>query len=213
MQADVVLDTAGEVVIAPKPGTRPTVIVPKPETREPDTVDAAVSGRQPRPDYIWRYEPTPADKEDALATQKEGGDLPTEFTNVAPRDAPVLIFPKWDFPRYQLRVSQKWEGTVRSVGPEGFDARLVDLTNLDSPQEEATFLLDDVSESDLKLVEPGAVFYWSIGVERNVFGQIQRVSRIRFRRLPRLSAREFQSSRNEAKDWGWMLDDAGRQGT
>ena len=93
---------------------------------------------------------------------------------------------------------QEWEGAVVQISTDSFLARLVDLTQ-QNPDEEADFLLDDVSDEDRKLVAPGAVFYWCIGY-RVRKGQRSRTSEIRFRRLPAWTEREVEESKHKAAE-------------
>lgn len=84
---------------------------------------------------------------------------------------------------YRFELLQQWEGTVGDMRGDEFDATIADLTEPSRPEEHATFPLEEVSEGDLKLVGPGAVFRWSIGY-RTRNGQKERVSNISFLRLP-----------------------------
>jgi hypothetical protein len=61
-----------------------------------------------------------------------------------------------------------------------------------------TFELDEVSPEDKKLVQPGASFYWTIGVERSPAGQIQNIDRVMFRRLPGWRASSVRDAEREA---------------
>lgn len=96
-------------------------------------------------------------------------------------------------------VRQKWEGVVLEVNAESFSVRLFDLSS-DERDEEAELDLSEVSREDLKLVEPGAVFYWSIGYYTTGDGQVQRTSQIRFRRLPAWSKSELERAEVRAKE-------------
>ena len=57
---------------------------------------------------------------------------------------------------------QLWEGTIIEVRGDEFTATLADLTDPKMPEETAVFDLDELSEFDVPLAEPGAVFYWNI---------------------------------------------------
>jgi hypothetical protein len=97
-----------------------------------------------------------------------------------------------------LEVRQQWEGTVEEVAGDEIVARLRDLTNPGNSDERATFSWDDVADADHSLVSSGAVFYWSIGYERTVFGQKSAKSSIRFRRLPAWTKSEVAAVHREA---------------
>jgi len=100
-------------------------------------------------------------------------------------------------PRLRRTVTeplQEWEGVVTWVKAEAFGARLTDLTE-PGPDEEAEFGLGELSEGDRPLLEPGAVFYWTMARRVRETGQVENLSFIRFRRLPAWTRRE----RNEAE--------------
>ncbi|MEQ1794794.1 MAG: hypothetical protein ABL970_11435 [Nitrospira sp.] len=91
---------------------------------------------------------------------------------------------------------QKWECTVLEVKEDAFTARLIDQTG-SNPDEEAEFSLDEVDTEDRDLVEAGAVFYWSIGYRDRPSGR-ERISTIRFRRLPVWTPKELRIAAQEA---------------
>lgn len=94
---------------------------------------------------------------------------------------------------------QRWEGTVIECTEETFFARLHDLSS-DGPDEEVELLMGDVPDEDRPLVEPGAVFYWSIGHLIKPSGERPRISNLRFRRLPVWSASELKAAGERAED-------------
>lgn len=116
--------------------------------------------------------------------------------------APVFV----DWPVIQNRFIelQKWEGTVIQVFKESYTARLIDLTE-ERPDEEAEFSFDEIHDEDIPLVEPGAIFYWSIGYPV-IRGQRFRASVIRFRRLPKWSEEEIITAAEEAEYLEMLLD-------
>lgn len=85
---------------------------------------------------------------------------------------------------YTFHLSQQWEGTVTELGEGEFTAELRDLTDPTNYREEAAFGLDDVSPDDRSLLALGAVFRWSIGYRTSATGQRERVSQLRFVRIP-----------------------------
>lgn len=91
---------------------------------------------------------------------------------------------------------QKWECTVLNISHDSFTARLIDLTG-NGPDEEAEFSRDEVDPEDIDLLETGAVFYWNIGYRDRASGR-ERISTIRFRRLPVWTADELKIARQEA---------------
>lgn len=82
-------------------------------------------------------------------------------------------------------------GKVRSVDFEKH-VFLADVTNSKNPYEcySAKFDLDEISSSDIELVQPGALFYWLVGKEISN-GTERNISQIRFRRMASLSKRQL----------------------
>lgn len=105
---------------------------------------------------------------------------------------------------------QKWDGVVIEVREDAFIARLYDKT-ADSPEEEAEILISDISDDDLPLLTPGAVFYLSLGYIIKNTGQKLRGPVIKFRRLPawtRRELKEIEERANERKALiGWESDE------
>ena len=82
------------------------------------------------------------------------------------------------------------------VGEDTFLARLTPIVG-EGPDQEAEIYLDEVDEEERSLIEPGAVFYWSIGYLDTPSGR-KRQSVIRLRRLPAWTRRELEAARVEA---------------
>jgi hypothetical protein len=97
-----------------------------------------------------------------------------------------------------FEMHQHYEGIVveKQVG-NNFTAELSDLTNEENPKEVADISFEEISEDDHHLIRPGAVFYWSIGIERSKGGQVRRVSEIRLRRLPLRTTSVFERAIEE----------------
>ncbi|MEW6277333.1 MAG: hypothetical protein AB1758_01840 [Candidatus Eremiobacterota bacterium] len=94
-------------------------------------------------------------------------------------------------PRYSCEKS--WEGTVLSIQPDGFSARLCEPGG--APDLEAAFTLEEVAPDDLELVQPGAIFYWNLGYRDSPSGERERFSMLRFRRLPTWTESELRRAR------------------
>jgi hypothetical protein len=118
------------------------------------------------------------------------------------RDA-VLQLPCLPPAREFFKALQKWEGYVLDVTEDSFRARLVTIEG-EGPPQEVEIPLEELVPEDRKLVEPGAVFYWSIGYLDRPSGRL-RTSLIRFRRLPAWSSRELEKARTEAEKLGALL--------
>jgi hypothetical protein len=102
-----------------------------------------------------------------------------------------------------LRVMQKWEGTLIEVSGDLCVAHIRDLIDENQPVEEITFNIEEVSRSDLQFVITGAVFYWRIGYIDEVNGQRRRTSDFSFRRLPQWREKDIETIK---KDVSSMLD-------
>lgn len=83
-----------------------------------------------------------------------------------------------------LQPHQLFEGTVTDVADDFFWATLTDKTTPSNPDENVKFDCHELSLEDRGLVSRGSVFYWIIGKERTVGGQIKNISIVQFRRVP-----------------------------
>lgn len=101
-----------------------------------------------------------------------------------PRSLVVVPPPPHPAP-HEFRLLQQWSGTVTVLRQTDFEADLVDMTDRDQPLEEAVFDVEEVSPGDRELLTTGAVFRWSIGYRTSLDGQRERVSHLRFVRIPR----------------------------
>ena len=100
-----------------------------------------------------------------------------------------------------LVVLQSWEGFVveRDDTAGTFRARLHDLTDKShQSEEEAVFDIAEVDNDDQELVQVGGVFRWLIGYRNFSYGKRERVSGIRFRRLPNWSKADLDRAKDEA---------------
>lgn len=97
-----------------------------------------------------------------------------------------------------FRLLQGWEGLVTQVSDDSFMSIITDKTNSDNDQEEVELDLGEIPEEDLRFVRAGALFYWSVGYEDGLGIPRQRVSRIRFKRLPGLTTREIARAKATA---------------
>ncbi len=92
---------------------------------------------------------------------------------------------------------QKWEGHVLDVLKETFLARLI-VTQGEGPDQEAEIYLEEVDEDDRRLIQPGAIFYWTVGYLDRPSGRM-RASILRFRRLPRWTTDDLMRAEAEAE--------------
>lgn len=124
--------------------------------------------------------------------------LPDNIYREEGSPAPVVFLKRVPSIQDRFFLLQKWEGAILQVLEDSFLARLVDLTS-GGPDEEAEFPLEEISEADRSLVEPGAIFYWSIGYIDSIRGQRTRASVIRFRRLPIWKPEELEKAKHRAQ--------------
>ena len=152
------------------------------------------------------FTPQNLDPSDFLPIPDVPVGSPASETQPLPNDDQPVIFLHPERVQRFFIPEVSWEGVVLEVFEESFTARLVDL-NDPSQYEEAEILNNSVSDlSDLELIEPGAIFFWSIG--RRIEGRrSEQISMIQFRRLPVWTKREIQQSNQEAseimKELGW----------
>lgn len=140
---------------------------------------------------------------------------PPEEQEQVDRTAPVTVLPPKLLPTNlkgatepaaMLQPLQSWEGVVLQVKDDTFSVRLVDLSG-DRAEEEMELETQELSDFDLELLEPGAIFYWTVGYRVKLpRGARERVSQIRFRRLPAWSRSEIAAAEERAKRLACELD-------
>jgi hypothetical protein len=135
---------------------------------------------------------------------RKNGDSRTYYSKT---DQIMLFPPPPTLPQESFTLFQKWEGYVIEIGRETFSARLTPLEGQGSDQI-AEIYLDEVGEIDQDLLEPGAVFYWSIGYRRRPSGTKERSSIIRFRRLPNWTRYELKRAERRAQEIDELFEDA-----
>ncbi len=103
----------------------------------------------------------------------------------------VLSPPKMPPFKEYFKAIQKWEGKVISLSGDTFKATLSPLVG-DKIDQEAEIYIEDVTPDERPFIEPGAVFYWSIGYLERPSGR-RRESVLRFRRLPTWTSNEVKN--------------------
>jgi hypothetical protein len=143
---------------------------------------------------------------------EEHGEISSSHRNADTTEGPspleparVLRVPRAQAARQHFILLQRWEGTVTNVHVEEFSAVLRDLSRAASPEEQASFPLDEVPDADRSLLVPGAVFYWTIGYEVTLTGTRKTVSMLRFRRLPAWSESDLRRIRADADRFQTLL--------
>ena len=144
----------------------------------PSRIDAIVT----RPDRPGEDGP----HDTSSASPQQSTEQATAVGQSMPTSAVRYVLPVPPAPEapYTFRLLQQWEGTVTDIAVDEFTAELRDLTEPANYREEATFDLDEVSPGDQQLIALGAVFRWSIGYRTSSAGQRERVSQLRFVRIP-----------------------------
>lgn len=99
-----------------------------------------------------------------------------------------------------FRLLQLWEGRVTHVSKDEFIAIISDRTDPSLNDEQVTLSIEEVTEDDVPLIKPGAVFYWSIGYADHPGRPRVRESRIRFRRLPGWTKTELDRAKETANN-------------
>lgn len=102
-------------------------------------------------------------------------------------------------PDPSVDILKEWEGVVLTVSDDDVQARLTDMNDSTSPEELVTIGMDAISPQDHELVEPGAVFYWTVLRETDAFENVRNYSQIRFRRLPAWSRGDLERAETEAE--------------
>lgn len=151
-------------------------------------------------EYIRPYrEPSPPGEVGITSYSSQSKESPNlEFSRVNAKSIVKVL------PRYEFTLKQKWVGYVISVSDDAFLARLITMVG-EGTEIEAEIYLEEVAERDHPLIQPGATFYWSIGY--NDTSGRQRVSEIRFRRLPPWTREELEIANAEAASIRALFDD------
>ena len=96
-------------------------------------------------------------------------------------------------------ISAHWECAVENVGDSTFTAILRSLRTPGESETVAEIPRDEVSDDDLELLSPGAIFYWTVGYQVSPAGTRKRFSQIKFRRLPAWTRKDLDRVRASAK--------------
>jgi hypothetical protein len=97
-------------------------------------------------------------------------------------------------------ISHHWECTVVHIGAHSFTATLRSLRDPSDSEKEAEIPLEAVTPDDLELLQPGAIFYWTIGYDISPSGTRKRASEVRFRRLPAWTKKDVERIRSRATE-------------
>jgi hypothetical protein len=156
----------------------------------------AVQFRQQKKNFIARNEASDNTNIDVEAITPNADEPAPQSVGISP-----VRFP-WNRLRAAPReiTLQEWEGRVERLDGRFVIARLVDITaNETEETEEVELPIDDVTEADQPLIQPGAIFRWILGYSY-VSGRKERFARVVVRRLPVWTEREMRAADQEASE-------------
>ena len=111
------------------------------------------------------------------------------------KSARVKVAPEADVNASPLQI---WEGRVLNVSPEKNSMDVLLSAQMSSmPDHTGEIDLQWVSEQDIDLVKPGAVFYLTL-FKRTKRGTVENSQELRFRRVPNWTRRQLQQVQKEA---------------
>ncbi len=125
----------------------------------------------------------------------------TSLNNIYSDSRKLHLIPPATKPFFsKFKILQIWDGRVVDVGNKEFSAIITDKTNPNLEDELVTMDIDEISPADSTLLEPGAVFYWSIGyADHKGRGRVKE-SKIRFRRLPGWSQKDIDRAKESGAE-------------
>lgn len=88
-----------------------------------------------------------------------------------------------------------WSGTVISTEEDTFWARVTDRKGI---EEDMEFFAEDIADDDRELLTEGAFFFFNIGFSTSRFGQRERKSILKFRRIPHWTNDEILDATEKA---------------
>jgi len=183
----------------------------------PEDVNLIAQDREKEP--LWTVSPgvempptlgsEPPDDLNRLSSDREAGNMENELPK-----AKVIMHPQPLRSKTRFKVLQQFEGVVQSFEKNEWTAWITDKTDSGRGREDVTFSTEEIPEPDRELAAPGAVFYWSIGYKDSADGQRERVSAIRFRRIPVWKKSDLAAAKEKAhilgKTLGWTDTDTPR---
>ena len=116
-------------------------------------------------------------------SMSDDDDLGLTASDKKTPDIPIQLIPSLDPLKGSFKMLQQWEGRVVETRGSEFTAIITDKTNPDVEDQLVTVDTEDITPNEFSSIEPGAVFYWSIGFFDFPGRGRSRESRIRFRRL------------------------------
>lgn len=129
----------------------------------------------------------------------------TETLFPIPEPAKPIVVPPLTNSAERFHLLQLWEGVVQEVREDSVLVTLIDQTHREYPDEEAELTMAEIPEGDRDLIMPGAVLYWSVGYKEGPGQPRERVSRIRFRRLPAWNKTDLDRAHANAQELARLL--------
>jgi hypothetical protein len=156
----------------------------------------AVRFRQRKNELIARNQERDSTSVDVEAISPNADEPAPQSVGIGP-----VRFPSSRFrPAPREITLQEWEGRVERLDGRFVIARLVDITAGETEEtEEVELPIDDVTEADQALLQPGAIFRWILGYSY-VSGTKERFARVVVRRLPIWTEREMRAADQEANE-------------
>ncbi len=145
----------------------------------------------------------------SAGTENIAKDSLTEFKGEPEKSRvrPLVREPGLKSPFRRFSVLQQYEGIIKEVKNDAFVAELSDLTAGTELDEIMELPIEEISVGDRHLLVEGGVFYWSIGYETKIGGQISRVSEMRMRRMPTWKSGSLEKIKKEANSLLSRFDD------
>ena len=100
----------------------------------------------------------------------------------------------------KFKLLQFWEGHINKIYGDIVTVTIKDKTDRSNPDEQLDLSINEFPPEDIKMLNIGAIFYWSIGYSDQPGIPRERVSRIRFQRLPVWTSYELNRAENRARE-------------
>lgn len=114
-------------------------------------------------------------------------------------EVPIKLIRPFNPLKGRFKMLQQWVGRVVETRETEFSAIISDKTNPEKDDQYVVIDSEDITPDETSLIEPGAVFYWSVGFFDYPGRGRSRESRIRFRRLKGPSKEDIALSKKIGK--------------
>lgn len=168
-------------------------------TTETAVLESDASTLQKETRYLWGESGLDNHSQVSTVPTSHDQDTGTENSPSTAKNKRPLIISAAKQPPDSFKLLQRWDGFVQSVEDNEFHALIRDDSNEDYPDEEIVLDISEIPPEDTHLIKIGAVFYWSVGYVEGPRRPRERVSRIRFRRLPGWSEQELEDAKKRTR--------------